>query len=74
MNINFINSVLQMSVEQLESNLEKRVFTENEEKLFKKAKDLIDQGFEMNSNDSGQKVLEASVMYYVIENKKRQNK
>lgn len=57
----------------MEKVLNSKNFTENEIKFFNKSKELIDQGFEMTSRDNGQKVIEAALIYYVLECKKRKN-
>lgn len=39
-------------------------FIENERKSFEKCKELINQTFRMSNYDSGEKILNAGVIYY----------
>ena len=74
MNLNIVDMIGEMSVEQIENLLASMAFSESEMKFFIKSKELIDQGFEMKVSDSGQKLLTAAVLYYVMKCKINKNK
>lgn len=69
MNLNLIKEIENMTINQIEEKLNSMFFTDNENKLFQKSKELIDQGYKMTPNDSGQKVLDAVLLYMAIKSK-----
>ena len=68
MNLNIFGAFASMTKEELEKEMLRlsRTFTEHESSAFEKGKELINEGVRFDSNDSGDKVFQAIIAYYLI--------